>query len=64
MNCPICNGEAFAMGNLGTKVWLRCQNCGMEFSREVADTEDEEESEPYTKEDHNMDKAYQEEKCK
>ena len=33
--CPICDGEAELMGQLGNLRWYRCMDCGMEFSREA-----------------------------
>uniref|UniRef100_A0A6M3IRE5 Uncharacterized protein n=1 Tax=viral metagenome TaxID=1070528 RepID=A0A6M3IRE5_9ZZZZ len=31
--CPFCDGNAVAMGILGDRVYYRCRDCGLEFSR-------------------------------
>jgi len=33
-SCPLCDGIGNVMGHLGNKTWLRCRQCGIEFSRE------------------------------
>ncbi len=33
--CPICDGWAGRMGQLGNKIHFRCRDCGIEFSREA-----------------------------
>jgi len=29
--CPVCNGPAFVLGDLGRLTWYVCRNCGMQF---------------------------------
>jgi hypothetical protein len=31
--CGLCGGEKIKMGKLGNRLHLRCQSCGMWFSR-------------------------------
>lgn len=40
IDCPQCNGPAYAMGTLGNLLWLRCRNCGWEFNH-TTEKEDE-----------------------
>lgn len=35
MKCPACTGPLLLLGTLGLLRWLRCRNCGMQFSRPV-----------------------------
>jgi predicted amidophosphoribosyltransferase len=30
--CPVCGGSLKLLGALGWLVWVRCENCGAEFS--------------------------------
>ncbi len=30
--CPICTGPARLLGELGAMTWLRCRDCGIEWS--------------------------------
>lgn len=32
--CPACDGPGMELGSLGSLVWFRCRNCGIEFNRE------------------------------
>ena len=32
--CPMCGGNGNLLGNLGKKVHYRCQDCGMDFSKD------------------------------
>ena len=34
--CPIefCRGTPKVLGTLGNKLWLRCQNCGIDYYKE------------------------------
>lgn len=32
-SCSICGGQLAMLGKLGAKLWLRCMDCGMEWSR-------------------------------
>jgi tRNA(Ile2) C34 agmatinyltransferase TiaS len=32
--CHLCGGPLNLLGQLGRLIWLRCRNCGMEFSTE------------------------------
>jgi hypothetical protein len=34
--CRVCDGELYVLGTLGKRMWLRCQNCGMECCEEVS----------------------------
>lgn len=29
--CPECGGMAMILGVLGNLMWMRCQDCGLEF---------------------------------
>jgi len=31
-HCPICDGPPVVLGQLGNLLWMRCRNCGMEYS--------------------------------
>jgi len=31
--CPICQGEGSLLGKLGSLLWFRCCQCGMDFSQ-------------------------------
>jgi len=31
-HCPICDGPPVVLGQLGNLLWMRCQDCGMEFN--------------------------------
>lgn len=31
-NCPTCGGPGSELGQLGRKHWMRCRNCGSDFS--------------------------------
>jgi hypothetical protein len=31
-NCPTCGGPGQELGALGRKHWMRCRNCGCDFS--------------------------------
>jgi hypothetical protein len=31
--CQLCNGPLALLGQLGALLWLRCIDCGMEFSK-------------------------------
>ena len=33
--CKMCGGHLVVLGALGSLKWLRCQNCGMQFSRRI-----------------------------
>jgi uncharacterized protein (DUF983 family) len=35
LNCPICGGEGYLLGRLGSKFHCRCRDCGIEWSGEV-----------------------------
>jgi len=40
--CPGCSSDnAVYMGRLGRKVWYRCRDCGLEFSLESGEIEEE-----------------------
>jgi uncharacterized protein (DUF983 family) len=39
--CPMCNGEGRVLGNLGRLLWLRCEDCGSEFSTDDESEGDE-----------------------
>jgi uncharacterized protein YbaR (Trm112 family) len=41
--CPLCGGFLELLGALGWLVWVRCENCGAEFSidADVPELEDE-----------------------
>jgi hypothetical protein len=30
-NCPACNGDGVALGELGSNIWYRCRDCGIDF---------------------------------
>jgi len=30
--CPVCDGTGVEMGGLGWLIWLKCRNCGLEWS--------------------------------
>lgn len=44
VNCPMCNGPAYAMGMLGRLLWLRCRDCGWEFNQKAEEADDGEET--------------------
>lgn len=44
-NCNACNGPVRVMGTLGSKLHGRCENCGLDDSREAPDDEDDEDCE-------------------
>ena len=33
--CSMCGGHLEKLGELGSKAWYRCRNCGMEFSKDI-----------------------------
>ena len=35
MECQVCGGELMELGGLGSLIWYRCRNCGMECSKKV-----------------------------
>ena len=35
--CPLCNGLLVFLGILGSRAWLRCEDCGMELSGAIND---------------------------
>jgi len=37
--CELCDGELMPIGTLGSREYLRCRNCGMQFSREKHEEE-------------------------
>ena len=49
MTCQICDGPQKLIGNLGSRAYLRCINCGMDSSIDVhkALYENYEEAEEY-----------------
>jgi transcription elongation factor Elf1 len=34
-SCPMCGGQPALLGTLGNLTWLRCINCGWEFTAKV-----------------------------
>ena len=40
--CPACGGEGSPMGALGYREYLRCRQCGWEFSYELPREEPDE----------------------
>ncbi len=32
--CPICTGPALLLGELDAVTWLRCRDCGIEWSEQ------------------------------
>lgn len=39
--CPMCNGTPTLLGTLGQTTWLRCRDCGWQWSADPAYSEDE-----------------------
>jgi hypothetical protein len=37
LTCPVCEGGCSLLGTLGNREHWRCNDCGMEFSRSIAD---------------------------
>lgn len=35
-DCPVCGAENYPMGSLGRRMWYRCQQCGMEYSKTMS----------------------------
>jgi predicted nucleic acid-binding Zn ribbon protein len=31
-SCPLCEGEGNVLGTLGSLVWFRCQDCGIDYN--------------------------------
>lgn len=31
-NCPTCDGAGVGLGYLGLRYWLRCRDCGLDYS--------------------------------
>ena len=42
MTCKICGGALGFLGKLGNLTWVRCQDCGAEFSIELIEEEEDE----------------------
>lgn len=34
-DCRLCGGPLVALGQAGRLLWVRCQNCGMQYSKTV-----------------------------
>lgn len=32
MGCPMCDGESIPLGSLGSRMYLRCRQCGWGWS--------------------------------
>jgi tRNA(Ile2) C34 agmatinyltransferase TiaS len=43
--CGICGGELVLMGQLGRKAHFRCRACGMEWSKDIEEEEDDDSGE-------------------
>lgn len=37
--CPVCDGPAYPLGQLGSLVHCRCRNCGAQFSHKAQPVE-------------------------
>lgn len=37
--CPVCDGEAYPLGNLGKLAHFRCRDCGMDFHKAAEEVE-------------------------
>lgn len=35
MSCVMCDGQLKILGQLGSKLWLRCINCGIDQSEDI-----------------------------
>lgn len=33
--CPLCGGPGTILGKMCRRLFIRCRNCGMDYSREV-----------------------------
>jgi hypothetical protein len=39
--CELCNGPLMLLGILGNRIHLQCRNCGMQFSKEQENENEE-----------------------
>ena len=39
--CPVCGGDPVPLGQLGSLVWCRCRQCGMDFNFTPDEVDDE-----------------------
>lgn len=44
--CPMCNGTPTLLGTLGQTTWLRCRDCGWQWSADNALSEDDDTGAP------------------
>jgi len=40
--CKVCSGSLVYLGKLGNLRWYRCEDCGLEWSIEISDDDDDE----------------------
>ena len=33
--CPLCGGQGKILGKMCRRMWIRCRDCGHDYSREV-----------------------------
>lgn len=45
MECSMCGGPLDELGGLGSLMWYRCRNCGMECNKSAKEVDDEDTTE-------------------